>query len=82
MPKLKVLSGKEVIAIFEIFGFQIALQRGSHVKLTRDYIGNKQSLTIPNHYELDKGTLSAILRQASRFIPEDILRSYFYTEQI
>jgi hypothetical protein len=32
------------------------------------------------HDELDIGTLRAIFRQASRFIPEDQLRKEFYSE--
>ena len=33
MPRLRVLSGKEVIAALGEFGFQRAMQEGSHVKL-------------------------------------------------
>ena len=35
MPKLRRLSGAEVIRIFELFGFVIQAQRGSHAKLRR-----------------------------------------------
>ncbi len=79
MPKLKRLSGKDVVRICSRFGFEIASQRGSHVKLRRFLSdGTKQTLTIPMHEELDKGTISAIFRQALRFIPEEELRSQFY----
>jgi len=40
----------------------------------------KQTLTIPNHPELDKGTLKAIYRQALRYIPENELKIHFYSE--
>jgi predicted RNA binding protein YcfA (HicA-like mRNA interferase family) len=81
MSKLKRLSGKDLIRVFESFGFSIQSQRGSHVKLRRiGTDGEKQVLTIPSHAELDKGTLKAILRQASRFIPISELRRYFYTD--
>ncbi|MCZ8222552.1 MAG: type II toxin-antitoxin system HicA family toxin [Microcystis sp.] len=33
MPKLKQLSGKDVIKILARFGFTIHSQRGSHIKL-------------------------------------------------
>ena len=33
MPKLKNLSGKDIIHIFESFGFSIIGQKGSHTKL-------------------------------------------------
>ena len=81
MPRLKVLSGAEVVKILAIFGFQVASQRGSHIKLRRiEDGGGQQTLTIPNHKELDRGTLGAIYRQASRYVPESELRSHFYVE--
>jgi predicted RNA binding protein YcfA (HicA-like mRNA interferase family) len=56
-------------------------QRGSHIKLRRTSIsGEKQTLTIVMHDELDVGTLRAIFRQASRFIPEEQLKKEFYSE--
>ena len=79
MPKLKSLSGDEVINIFSHFGFEVISQRGSHVKLRRVLEDEtKQILTIPRHRELDKGTLRAIFRQALRYIPEEKLKPYFY----
>ncbi len=81
MPKLRRLSGAEVIRIFEHFGFVIHTQRGSHAKLRRiGIMGEKQTLTIPLHTELDIGTLRAIFRQATQYIIENELRPYFYTE--
>jgi predicted RNA binding protein YcfA (HicA-like mRNA interferase family) len=81
MPKLKSLSGEDVSRIFFQFGFGIASQRGSHMKLRRVLSnGAKQTLTIPFHKELDKGTLRAIFRQALRYIPEDELKPYFYSD--
>ena len=81
MPKLRRLSGAEVISILGRFGFTIHSQRGSHVKLRRALPdGSTQTLTIAAHSELDTGTCRAILRQASRFIPEDHLRPYFFSD--
>jgi len=48
------------------------------MKLKRERDGHSQTLTVPAHSELDTGTLRAILRQASQFIPLDELRSHFY----
>ena len=80
-PKLKRLSGAEVVDILSTFGFEIYSQRGSHVKLRRiGLTGERQALTIPLHAELDVGTLRAIVRQATRYIPETELWSYFYTD--
>jgi len=79
MPKLRVLSGREVVKILSRFGFKVISQRGSHVKLRRILSdGTKQTLTIPLHEELDRGTLRAIYRQALRYIPEKDLKPHFY----
>lgn len=79
MPKLRRLSGAEVIKILGRFGFAINSQRGSHVKLQRvTDAGDKQTLTIPNHSELDTGTCRTIYRQAIRYIPDHDLRPFFY----
>ncbi len=80
MPKPKVLSGQDVIHIFEHFGFCIFEQRGSHVKLRRTATDNsRETLTVPNHKELDRGTVVSLYRQAGRYIPESALRPHFYT---
>lgn len=79
MPKLKRLSADDVVAILESFGFQVHSQKGSHIKLRRvGELGN-ETLIVPNHKQLDTGTCRAILRQASQYIPEEDLFSYFYT---
>ena len=81
MPGLKRLSGDDVIAILGRFDFQVRSQRGSHVKLRRvTALGQAQILTIPRHRELAAGTLRAIFRQATRFVPEQHLRPYFYSD--
>jgi len=78
MPRLRRLSGREVVRILARFGFTVHSQRGSHVKLRRvTSEGRKQTLTIPLHRELDTGTCRAILRQASRYIPEEALMPHF-----
>ncbi len=81
MPKLRTLSGDDLLRILASFGFRLFSQRGSHVKLRRALPdGVQQTLTIVLHDELDKGTLRAIFRQSLRFIPEEELRPHFYTE--
>lgn len=80
MPKLKVLSGKDLIKIFILFGFEILSQKGSHIKLCRKFEGLNQVLVVPNHHELDVGTLKAIFRQASKYVSESELKKHFYTD--
>ena len=80
MPRLRNLSGGDVLQILRDFGFEQFSQRGSHMKVRRLIDGQAQTLTVPNHREIDRGTLQAIIRQASKFISEEDLRSRFYTE--
>jgi predicted RNA binding protein YcfA (HicA-like mRNA interferase family) len=81
MPKLRVLSGRDVLKFPGGFGFRDVAQRGSHIKVGRVLPGGRtQTLTVPNHDELDRGTLHALYRQASRFIPESELRRKFFTD--
>ena len=79
MPRLKVLSGPEVIGILQQFGFSVVGQRGSHIKLRRvDMHGRRETLTIPSHKIIDRGTLRAIVRQATRYVPASELQPFFY----
>jgi len=73
------MSGRAVSAVFLSFGFEVQSQKGSHVKLRRvGPNGERQTLTIPNHAELDTGTLRAIIRQATRYVAMDELQRHFY----
>ena len=81
MPRLRRLSGAQVIRILEGFGFITYAQAGSHVKLRRLGLhGERQTLTIPMHKELDTGTLRAIFRQATQYIADTDLRPHFYSD--
>ncbi len=79
MPKLKNLSGKDIIKILKSFGFLIFAQKGSHIKMKRIVENDfSQTLTIPKHKELDKGTIKAIYNQILRYVPESDLKRHFY----
>ena len=80
MPKLKALSAKDTVKILRSFDFEIAGPKGSHIKLRRVLNNIKQTLTTPNHLEMDKGTLKAIFNQASKYISESELKEHFYQE--
>ena len=80
MARLKRLSGDDVIAILASFGFLVDSQKGSHVKLLRlKPDGSRETLTVPRHKELDTGTVRALYRQSTRFIPADDLWGHFYS---
>ncbi len=59
---LPVLSGREVVQVFERFGWQVARQRGSHIILVKpEHIA---TLSVPDHKEVAKGTLRSLIRTA------------------
>jgi len=58
----KTVSGKQLVKILtKHFGFQIASQKGSHIKLKKT-LNNQTLVTIvPDHKELARGTLKNVL---------------------
>jgi predicted RNA binding protein YcfA (HicA-like mRNA interferase family) len=62
MSKLPRVSGQECVKALARRGFQLVRQHGSHLILRRD--DPFAQVVVPNHKELDRGTLRAILRQA------------------
>lgn len=47
MPKLPVMSGREVVRVFEKHGWEIARQRASHIILVKT--GENATLSVPDH---------------------------------
>ena len=68
MSKLPVISGSQCIKALEKIGFIAIRQRGSHIILVRDQ--PKTTITVPDHKELDRGTLRTIIRQAGLSVEE------------
>ena len=68
MPKLKRISGQQLINLLEKRGFKRFRQRGSHVVLKKGKIG----CVVPLHKELAVGTLRGILRQV-QISPDDFI---------
>jgi predicted RNA binding protein YcfA (HicA-like mRNA interferase family) len=69
------------VKIFAVFGFEVVSQRGSHIKLRRILSdGVKQTLTVPNHRELDRGTVVGIYRQALRYLSAETLAPHFFND--
>ena len=59
MPKLPIISGREIIKIAQKIGFETIRQHGSHVILRNT---QHVRLTIPLHDSLKPGTLLQILK--------------------
>lgn len=65
MPKLRRISGKEVIKALEKLGFEQVRQRGSHVILKKQTAAGEIGCVVPLHkQDLAIGTLQGILKQA------------------
>ncbi|HEX8325212.1 MAG TPA: type II toxin-antitoxin system HicA family toxin [Tepidisphaeraceae bacterium] len=62
MPSLPVISGREAVRAFERDGWQVMRQRGSHIVLSKPDV--PVNLSIPDHKELDRGTLRKLIRLA------------------
>jgi predicted RNA binding protein YcfA (HicA-like mRNA interferase family) len=70
VSRLPVISGAECIKALGKVGFEVYRQRGSHIVLVRK--SPPAQSTIPNHRELDRGTLRAIIRQTGLTVEEFI----------
>lgn len=68
MSKLAVISGRECVKALEKAGFYFKRQEGSHIILRRDT--PFAQTVVPDHRELDRGTLRAIIRQAGISVDE------------
>ncbi len=67
---LPVLSGKEIVKIFESLGWEISRQRGSHIIMTKP--GEIVTLSVPNHRPVARGTLRSLIRSANLTVEEFI----------
>jgi len=54
MPELPIVSGDLCILALERIGYRIARTKGSHVRMR---CSGRRPVTVPKHYELDRGTL-------------------------
>ena len=63
MSKLPLVSGREVVKALGRLGYELDRQRGTHMIL-RQGMPPHRRLVVPDHKEVAKGTLRAIIRQA------------------
>jgi len=66
---LPAVSGREVVKALEKIGYLFDRQRGSHMILRQQSPPHRR-LTVPDHKEVAKGTLRAIIRQAGLTVEE------------
>jgi predicted RNA binding protein YcfA (HicA-like mRNA interferase family) len=68
MTKLPRISGSDCVKALTKAGFYKKRQHGSHIILRRD--DPFAQIVVPEHKELDRGALRAILRQADLSIDQ------------
>ena len=68
MNKLPVVSGKECVKALTKADFYFKRQEGSHIILRRN--NPFAQVVVPDHKELDRGTLRSILRMAGFSVDE------------
>ena len=68
MPPVPLLRAREVVRAFERLGWQTARQRGSHIILTKR--GHIASLAVPDHSQVARGTLRALISKAGLTVAE------------
>ncbi len=70
MSKLPSISGKNCVKALQKVGFYLKRRESSHVILRRD--NPFTQVVVPDHQELAKGTLRAILRDVDLSVEEFI----------
>jgi len=68
MSKLPRISGRECVKALERAGFLTKRQQSTHIVLRRE--NPFAQVVVPDHRELDRGTLRAILRHAALSVDE------------
>ena len=68
MSKLPVISGQKAVKVFSKAGWHIARQKGSHIIMVKKDC--EAVLSIPNHNELKRGLLRALIKDAEMTVDE------------
>lgn len=68
MSGLPRISGRRCVTALEKVGFTVRRQEGSHIILRR--ADPFAQVVVPDHKELDRGTLRAIIRQSGISVEE------------
>lgn len=71
MPKLPVVSGRELVKAFKKMGFESISQRGTHIKMKHP---DGRVAIIPNHKTIKKGTLKKGILNPLSISVEELVR--------
>ncbi len=68
MPVVPLLSGRDVVKVFEAFGWELVRQNGNYLVMVKE--GRSATLSVPNHKEVARGTLRSLIRDAGLTVGE------------
>lgn len=71
MSVLPRISGREVVSALRKLGYEQDRQKGSHIVLRQTSYPHRR-IVVPDHREVSKGTLRAIIRQVGLTVDEFI----------
>ena len=69
MSRLPSISGSQAVRAFQRLGYEVDRQRGSHIILRASRQPYRR-LVVPDHKDLAKGTLRALIREAGLSVDE------------
>jgi predicted RNA binding protein YcfA (HicA-like mRNA interferase family) len=69
LSELPLISGREVVKALKKIGYEEDRQRGSHIVLRQTDYPHRR-VTVPDHKEVAKGTLRAVIREAGLTVEE------------
>lgn len=72
MPKLPIISGKNLIKKLEKIGYTVTRQKGSHVRMINNGGAEYKPITIPLHRTIRPGLLSQIMKDSNLSIKQFI----------
>jgi len=64
VPRLPVLSGKDLCRILSLHDFSEVRRKGSHIVMQKKMGTSTITVPVPDHKEVRIGTLQAIIRQS------------------
>ncbi|NCO44049.1 addiction module toxin, HicA family [Candidatus Berkelbacteria bacterium] len=73
MPKIPITSGRKLVKVFEYIGYEVARQKGSHIRLANKSNPALPPITIPDHREVSIGVMRKLIRDTKIDINELII---------
>ncbi len=79
MPRIRTISGKNLIKELFKIGFILERQTGSHVIIGKTCNGRYFTTVVPLHDPVAKGTLSNIYKDVAKMCTEKDVKSIFFS---